>query len=103
MTTPAELYRRFSEKIERRKTLTLSADDLDLFVAMGGYDALSKAAAEWARNLAEDRIAVRKAEREEAMEKAYRAQYPRPHPDPEVEAACRRAWEACQPKRRPRF
>lgn len=100
--TPTELYRRMSERIERQKGMTLSAEELDLFVVMGGYDAISKYSAEWLRKLAEDRMAVNSAEHAEAMEKAYRAQHPKPHPNPEVEAARRRAWETFQPKSGPR-
>lgn len=100
--TPSELYRRLSEKIERRKSITLSAEDLDLFVVMGGYDAIAKYSADWARKLAEDRIAVRTAEHADAMDKAYLAQFPKPHLDPYIEAARRRAWELTQPKSGPR-
>lgn len=101
--TPTDLYRRLSERIERQKPITLSPEELDLFVIMGGFDAVSKYAADWMRTLAKDRNAVAEAEHADALDEAYRAQHPQPHPDPEVEAACRRAWEMCQPKkRRPR-
>lgn len=96
--TPTELYRRLSERIERQKSITLSAEELDLFVIMGGFDAVSKYAADWMLALANDRKAVTEAERAASLDKAYRAHRPRPHPDPEVEAAARRAWEMCQPR-----
>lgn len=100
--TPSELYRRISARIESGKAITLSPEELDLFVAMGGYEVISKYAAEWSRRLAEDRIAVRTAAHAEAMDKAYKAQFPKPDPNPEVESACRRAWELTQPKSGPR-
>lgn len=100
--TPSDLYRRFSEKVERRKEIRLSPDELDLFVIMGGLDAISKYAAEWIRKQAEERVAARRAERAEAMDAAYTARYPKPHPNPEMEAARRSAWELTQPKSRPR-
>lgn len=101
--TPPDLYRRMSERLERRKSITLSPEELDLFVVMGGFDAMTKFTADWMRRLSEDRIAIAKAEHAEAMDKAYLAQHPRPHPNPEVEAATRRAWEACQPRSGPRL
>lgn len=95
-----ELHRRISHRIEQRKAITLSAEDLDMFVTMGGYDAISKYTADWVRQLAEDRIAVDRAEQAEALEAAYLAKYPKPSPNSEVEAARKLAWEMTQPKRR---
>ncbi|MBN8844331.1 MAG: hypothetical protein J0H88_13900 [Sphingomonadales bacterium] len=100
--TPIELYRRISDRVERQKSITLSAEELDMFVVMGGYDALSKYTNEWLRQLSEDRIAVTTTEHREAMDAAYNKRYPHPHLDPYIEAARRRSWELTQPRSGPR-
>ena len=94
--------RRIYRAMERGKGMMFSAEDLDMVAEMGGLEAMSNFTADIVKRQAEERQAKAKAERQAAMDADWQRLHPRPHPDPEVEHAARRAWEMCQPKKRPR-
>lgn len=50
------LYRRLSRKIETGKAIQLSPDDLALFVVVGAYEAVQRAANEEMKRLAKARL-----------------------------------------------
>lgn len=50
MGTIADLQRRLSRKIDAGKTIQLSPDDLDLFVASGAYAAILRATEDFQRD-----------------------------------------------------
>ncbi|MCH2238769.1 MAG: hypothetical protein MK060_12870 [Blastomonas sp.] len=50
MTTPADLDRRLSRRIEQGKGMNLTADDLDLLVVSGAYEVLRAYAAQYQRD-----------------------------------------------------
>jgi len=95
-TSSIDLFNRLSIAVDRNKGIRLSPEDVDLLVIMGGYGAVSQYIADWVRQRSETRIADRAAEHADAMDKAYQAQFPKPHLDPYIEAARRRAWELTQ-------
>ncbi|OWQ98359.1 hypothetical protein CDQ91_07650 [Sphingopyxis witflariensis] len=53
----SELMRKLSKKIDQRRSIQLSADDLDYFVASGAWDALCKSVLEYQRNQCQERSA----------------------------------------------
>lgn len=55
--TLPDLERRLSRRIESRRSIQLSPDDLDLLVATGAYDAFRKAVAEYQRKQCLERSA----------------------------------------------
>jgi len=53
--TPSDLWRKLSKHIDAGRGTRLSAEELDLLVTTGAIDALSKAAVEFQRQMAEER------------------------------------------------
>ena len=84
--------------MEQRKGMMFSADDLDMVAEMGGLETMSAFTADFVKQQAEERQSSAKAERQAALDADWKKLHPRPHPDPEVERAARRAWEMCRPK-----
>jgi cytochrome c-type biogenesis protein CcmH/NrfG len=105
VTTPTDLQLKMAQKIEGGRGMRLTADELDVLVLSGAYEALSRYCANQIAEQAAQRLLAKEqaaASSEPSFEARNRGTNPHPHQPPNMESLRKQAMRLSGKARRPR-